>query len=262
MNCLDKYRSKLISQLNRDLRIILVSPEEESVHDFRVGMKRLTALYFFLSEINPGLNIRKMLKPYRKLAKSIGTIRDGHITVHLIQQLEEVCDADKKVLVRAIKSKSRNDYRSFKRSIQTSPLTRVSVPTNRSLGLSERAILRQKPVAMKALLTQIMSTSPRMTAEQWHKKRILMKRYHHKLDAFHFCPGHSSDENELKQIKILEQLLGDWHDRIIAAEILPLLKGAEVEADRTIAIMRKQDKILLGSAKIYLNKYKKWHQDN
>ena len=262
MNCLDKYRSKLISQLNRDLRTILVRPEEEAVHNFRVGMKRLTALYFLLNEVDPRLNIRKMLKPYRRLAKSIGVIRDGHIAVHLIQELDEVCDADKKLLVSAIKSKSRNDYRSLKRTIQASPLTRVSVPTIRSLGLSERAILRQKPVALKGLLSQIMSTSPRMTAEQWHKKRILMKRYHHKLDAFLFCPGHTSDENELKQIKILEQLLGDWHDRIIAAEILPLLKGAETEAGRTIEIMRKQDKILLGSAKIYLNKYKKWHQGN
>lgn len=262
MNCLDKYRSQLISQLNRDLRMILVSPEEEPVHDFRVGMKRLTALYFFLNEVNPGLKTRKMLKPYRKLAKSIGVIRDGHIAVHLIQELDEVCVADKKVLVNAIKSKSRNDYRSFKRSIQANPLTRVSVPTIRSLGLSERAILRQKPIALKGLLSQIMSISPRMTAEQWHKKRILMKRYHHKLDAFYFCPGHTSDEDEVKQIKILEQLLGDWHDRVIAAEILPLLNGVEAESNRTIAIMQKQDKVLLGSAKIYLNKYKKWHQSN
>jgi CHAD domain-containing protein len=94
MNCLDKYRSKLISQLNRDLRIILVRPDEEPVHDFRVGMKRLTALYFFLNEVDPGLKTRTMLKPYRKLAKSIGVIRDGHIAVHLIQELDEVCDAE------------------------------------------------------------------------------------------------------------------------------------------------------------------------
>lgn len=262
MNCLDKYRSTLIRQLNRNLRLILESPEEEPVHDFRVGMKRLTALYFFLNEVDPELKSRKLLKPYRKLAKSIGVIRDGHIAVHLIQELDEVSVADKKVLVDAIKFKSGNDYRLFKRNLQASPLSRVSVPTIRSLGLSERAILRQKPLALKGLLSQIMSTGPRMTAEQWHKKRILMKRYHHKLDAFHFCPGHASDENELTQIKILEQLLGDWHDRIITAEILSLLQGAEAEADRAIAIMQKQDKVLLGSAKIYLNKYKKWHQSN
>ncbi len=59
-----------------------------------------------------------------------------------------------------------------------------------------------------------------MDAKQWHKKRVLLKRYHHQLDAFCLCPDHSSDEAELKQIKIVEQLLGDWHDRVVTAEIL------------------------------------------
>jgi len=130
------------------------------------------------------------------------------------------------------------------------------------MAISERAILREKPAILKVLLSQIMSTGPRMTADQWHKKRILLKRYHHKLDAFQFCPGHTSDESELKQIKILEQLLGDWHDRIITAETLRVLKGVETEADRAITLMMKQDKLLLGSARIYLNKFKKWHQDS
>jgi len=262
MNCLDKYRTKLVSQINRDLKIILAGPDEEAIHNFRVGMKRLTALYFFLNEVDPVLRTRKILKPYRRLAKSIGVIRDGHIVVHLIQQLDEICTADKKVLIKAIKSKAGNHYRVFKRSTEASTLTRVSVPTIRSMGLSERAILRAKPISLKGLLTEITSIQPRMTADQWHKKRILLKRYHHKLDAFIFCPGHSSDETELKQIKILEQLLGDWHDRVIAAEMLQLLNSVEAEAGRAIAVMRKQDRMLLGSAKIYLNKFTKWHRDS
>ena len=262
MNCLDKYRSKLIGQLNRDLRVIRISAEEEAVHDFRVGIKRLTALYYFLNEVNPGLKTRKLIKPYRSLARSVGAIRDGHIAVHLIQELDEISLVDKKNLLSALRAKTRNDYRLVKRLLQTDAHTQVRVPTIRSMAISERAILREKPVILKVLLSQIMSTGPRMTADQWHKKRILLKRYHHKLDAFQFCPGHTSDESELKQIRILEQLLGDWHDRIITAEILQILKGVETEADRAITVMRKQDKLLLGSARIYLNKFKKWHQDS
>ena len=230
MNCLDRYRSKLVSQINRDLKIILVRADETAIHNFRVGMKRLTALYFFLNEVDPALKTRGIIKPYRRLAKSVGVIRDGHIAIHLIEELDEVSLADKKVLIKAIKSNSRKDYRLFKKSIEAITYNRISVPTIRSMGVSERAILREKPISLERLLSQIVSTRPRMTAEQWHKKRILLKRYHHKLDAFCFCPGHSSDESELKQIKILEQLLGDWHDRIIAAEILPLLNGVEAEA--------------------------------
>lgn len=262
MNCLDKYRSKLIGQLNRDLRVIRISAEEEAVHDFRVGIKRLTALYYFLNEVNPGLKTRKLIKPYRSLARSVGAIRDGHIAVHLIQELDEISLVDKKNLISALRAKTRDDYRLVKRLLQTDAHTQVRVPTIRSMAISERAILREKPAILKVLLSQIISTGPRMTADQWHKKRILLKRYHHKLDAFQFCPGHTSDESELKQIRILEQLLGDWHDRIITAEILQILKGVETEADRAITVMRKQDKLLLGSARIYLNKFKKWHQDS
>lgn len=262
MNCLDKYRSKLISQLNRDLRIIRNTPDEEAVHDFRVGMKRFTALYFFLNDVDPGLKTRKLIKPYRSMAKSIGVVRDGHIAVHLIQELDEISLADKKILISALRAKTRNDYRLVKRSLQTDAHTRVRVPTIQSMDISERAILRQKPVVLNILLSQIMSTGPRMTANQWHKKIILLKRYHHKLDAFHFCPGHTSDESELKQIKILEQLLGDWHDRVVTAEILQALNGSEPAARRAVSVMGKQDRLLLGSARIYLNKFKQWHPGN
>ena len=262
MNCLDKYRSRLISQLNRDLRTVLASPQEEAVHDFRVGIKRLTALYYFLNEVDPALKTKKMIKPYRSLARSIGIIRDGHIAVHLIQELGEISPEDKTILTRALKAKTRTDYRLLKKSINASNHNQVRVPTIRSMGLSERAILREKPVVLAGLLSQLMSTEPRMTADQWHRKRILLKRYHHKLDAFHFCPGHTSDESELKQIKILEQLLGDWHDRIITAEILQPLNKVEAEAGRAIAVMGRQDRLLLGSAKIYLNKFTNWHQSN
>ena len=262
MNCLDKYRSKLIGQLNRELRTIRITPEEEAVHDFRVGMKRLTALYYFLNEVDPELKTRKLIKPYRSMAKSIGIIRDGHIAVHLIQELDEISLADKKKLISALRAKTRNDYRLVKRSLQADAHNRVRVPTIRSMAISERAILRQKPVIFKMLLSQIMSTGPRMTANQWHKKRILLKRYHHKLDAFHFCPGHTLDESELKQIKILEQLLGDWHDRVVTAEILQALNDVEAAAGRAVSVMGKQDRLLLGSARIYLTKFNQWHQRN
>jgi CHAD domain-containing protein len=100
-----------------------------------------------------------------------------------------------------------------------------------------------------------------MNADKWHKKRILLKRYQHKLDSFHFCPGHLADETELKQIKMLQQLLGDWHDRVVTMQILQSFEGLEAQTGAAIAIMKKQDRLLLGSAKIYLNKFTKWHQN-
>jgi CHAD domain-containing protein len=198
MNCLDKYRSKLVREINKDLRIILVQPEEESVHDFRVGIKRLTALYYFLSRIDTELKAKRILKPYRSLFKSIGNIRDAHIAMHLIQGLDDISTEDTEILVKALRSNIRKDYRGFQATVRAHSPISIRTPTVSSTGISARAILRLKPVVLNELLLQILGTEGRMNARQWHKKRILLKRYHHKMDAFCYCPGHKSDENEIK----------------------------------------------------------------
>jgi len=260
MNCLDKYRNKLVRDINKNLRLILEKPEEDPVHDFRVGVKRLTALYYFLNEINPDLKAKKILKPYRSLFKSIGNIRDGHIAVHLIQDLDEINLEESKILLRAVRSRIKKEYRLFQKYVRADARVSIRMPTVRSTGISETAILRGKPIVLNDLLAQILNTEGWMNAEKWHKKRILLKRYHHKLDAFQFCPGHKSDESEIKQIKTLEQLLGDWHDRVITIQILQSFHGLEAHTGPVIATMKKQVSLLLGSAKIYFNKYKKWNE--
>ncbi|WP_423906727.1 CHAD domain-containing protein [Candidatus Spongiihabitans sp.] len=273
MNCLEKYRSKLIREINNDLRVILAKseqgpaqwleqgPEQDTVHNFRIGVKRLTALYCFLNEINDALKAKKILKPYRSLFKFIGSIRDGHIAVHLVQNLADVNLAEvnleeSKILVRAIRVRIRKDYRLFQKYVQSNARVSIRMPTVRSAGISERAILRYKRIVLDDLLVQILRTEGPMNTEmnmnKWHKKRILLKRYHHTLDAFRFCPRHKSDEDELKQIKILEQLLGDWHDRVVTIQLLQSFQGLEAQTGPTIAIMKKQHRLLLGAAKIYL----------
>ncbi|RLA07862.1 MAG: hypothetical protein DRQ59_14185 [Gammaproteobacteria bacterium] len=260
MNCLDKYRSKLVREVNKDLRIILEKPEEDSVHDFRVGVKRLRALYYFLNEINADVRVKEILKPYRSLFKSMGSIRDAHIAAHLIAGLDEVNVEESKILVLAIRSRIRKDYRLFQKYVQSNAWISVRLPTVGSTGISERAILRGKRTVLSNLLHKILSAEGRMNADKWHKKRILLKRYRHTLDAFYFCPGHRSDEDEIKQIKIIEQLLGDWHDRVMTMQLLQSFEGLEIQTGPVIAIMKKQEKLLLGSAKIYLSKFTKWHE--
>ncbi len=267
MNCLEKYRSKLIKETNHNLRILLDKSDKDeetevnSAHDFRVGVKRLTALYFFLHQIKPAINAKNLLKPYRSIFKSIGKIRDAHVAVHLLQELQGSHPEDSQILIKALKSGITKDFDLFQKEAQANHQRSIRVPTIRSTGISERAILRSKQNILDNLLSQITGYEERISNTSWHKKRILLKRYHHIIDAFQFCPGHQSDEVELKQIKMLEQLLGDWHDRITTIEILQTLQGHEDQAGHIITTLNTQDKLLLGSAKIYLNKYSKWHEN-
>jgi CHAD domain-containing protein len=259
LNCLEKYRGKLIRDINRNLRLVCLRPDEHAVHDFRVGMKRLTALFYFLNRIDPGIDAKKILKPYRVLYKSIGNVRDAHIAIELLQGLDNVETAVVQALTVSLKTRIRQDYRRFKTVSRSSAPISIRVPTIRSTRISERAILAHKPIVLQELLLPVLQSGEIVTAKQWHQKRILLKRYHHILDAFQFCPGHGQDEAESKQIRMLEQLLGDWHDRIITAELIQSLPVSEKPAEQIVSTLNSQDRLLLGAAKIYLRKYALWH---
>lgn len=259
MNCLDKYRNKLIREINSSLRTIEEKPEEEAIHEYRVGVKRLTAFYFFLNKIDPELRSKEILRPYRTSFKFVGRIRDGHTAMNLIQNLVELDPVEQKLLVKAINAKVRKDIRLFAKHVQSETGSSIRMPSVKSLGISERAILQQKPIILNELIAGVSNTEGRITAQQWHKKRIMLKRYQHIMDAFVFCPGHQSDEQELKQIYMLQKLLGDWHDRVVTMELLQSIPEIEHQIEHVIGVAQNQDRLLLGSAKIYLHQYSIWY---
>ena len=118
----------------------------------------------------------------------------------MIADLDGLDPAPRRRLTRALQNRIRRDYLQFENALRQQPQQAVRVPTIRATGISESAILRHKPVSLQRLLDQVFYLEGRISAEQWHKKRILLKRYRHKIDAFVYCPGHTQDEEELKQI--------------------------------------------------------------
>jgi CHAD domain-containing protein len=255
MQCLEKYRSKQIREANRNLRVIFESPDESAVHEYRVCIKRLTALYGFLGQIDENLAAKKLLKPYRALFKKLGNIREAHIAIGLVEDLEVLSSARSRQLIGLLRSRIRRDYRIFRDFISNGRPLSVKLPTIRAAGIPPATISRQKPVYLDELLLQIRVPGQRMTVDGWHRKRILLKRFRHTLEAFDQCPGQTADQQLLKQISLLEQLLGDWHDRVVAAELLQSLPEEAGDCGPMVRRLRRQGATLLGSAKIYFEKF-------
>ena len=255
MNCLERYRSNLIRKTNQNLRALLAAPEETAVHDFRVGIKRLNALYRFLGGIDDRLRAGKPMKPCRALFKRAGPIRDTHIALQLVEECGDFDARANGSLVNALQARLRSGYAELKSYARDSGAISIRLPTIRSTGLGNATLLRHKPLAMQQLLGEIASFEADMSDAEWHGKRILLKRYHHLVDAFAGCPGHSADEKIMKQVVLLEQLLGDWHDRVISADILSSLPGPESNRTTLIATMTLQGEALLGSARLYLGRF-------
>lgn len=255
MQCLENYRSKQVREANRKLRIILKSPDESAVHDFRVGIKRLTALYGFLNQVDENLAAKKLLKPYRALFKSLGSIRDAQIAIGLIEDSGSSPNVESNRLVSLLRTGIRRDHQRFGKFAGNDRGISIKLPTIRATGISDIAIRRHKPAALTRLSQRIVTVDKRMSDDDWHNRRILLKRYRHTLDAFAFCPGQVADQSLLKRISILESLLGDWHDRIVTTGILQSLTESNARPDSLISAMKQESRVLLGSAKIYLGKF-------
>jgi CHAD domain-containing protein len=254
VNCLEKYRAAVVGKTNRHLKTLLNAPDEQAAHEFRVGIKRLNALYRFLGEVGEGIQARKLMKPARGLFKRVGPIREAQIVLALIAEFDGLGARDRGSLNNALISRIREDYRQFADYAASTGPALIRLPTIRSTGFGTSAILRHKPIAENELLSEITSIDNITDEEQWHGKRILLKRYRHTIDAFALCPGQLPDEKIMKHIALLEQLLGDWHDRVISAEILRALPGPVANRDSLIDSLLRQGDALLESAKLYLRK--------
>lgn len=231
------------------------------MHDYRVNIKRLTALYGFLGQVDENISAKKLLKPYRVLFKKLGCIRDAHIAIGLIGDLESPPNAESKQLLKLLRSAIRRDHRRFRKLVGIDRAIAVRLPTIRATGIPQAAITRHKPVHLERLLAQILSPEQRMTVDGWHGKRILLKRYRHTLEAFSLCPGQAANPRLLKHVSLLEQLLGDWHDRIVTAELLQSLPASAVDPAPVIRQLKNQHQVLLGTAKIYLARFAQWQRD-
>ena len=254
MNCLEKYRATLVRRTNLHLRTLLEDPDETAAHEFRVAIKRLNALYRFLNGIDETLPARKLMKPARGLFKRIGPIREAQIVLHLIDENETLGARQRSALRNALETRIHASHQAFRTYAANHGPTSVRLPTIRATRLAEAAILHHRPTALNDLLTEITAIDAIADDDEWHRKRILLKRYHHIVDAFGLCAGQAPDERIMKQVALLEQLLGDWHDRAISADILHALPGSAANREILIASLRRQADALLESSRLYLRK--------
>jgi len=259
MKCLSRYRSKLIKEVNGYLFIIIRKPEEEAIHEFRVGIKRITAFYYFINYVNPGSDIRRALKPYRRLFKLTGKLRDVHIGKGLIADLENADYCETQWILEKLKGLERQSYRQFKEIFAKEIPSHIRIPVIDISHLSDQTVKNRMKRFLRELLLEITSFKGRMMQRSWHKKRILLKRYHHIVNAFQSCPGFASQDIELKQIRMLEYLLGDWHDRVITTKLIQSFNGIDSDTTNTINILKKQEKTLLNASRLYLNNFARLH---
>lgn len=202
--------------------------DDEALHDFRVGLRRLRAcIRAYHDELAPALG-RKSLRRLRKLARETGPARDAEVQLLWIETQRETLDEAERHgadwIARRLADRKRLAYAHlevilparfgklairFRERLGTYELAFEvgAAPPVRTFGNLAAAEIRAQALVLGTELRKVKSTEDELQA---HRCRIHGKRLRYLLDAF---KGELTSLDEaVRHLKALQDLLGELND--------------------------------------------------
>ena len=217
----------------------------------RVNIKRLRAVCAFIKNFKPDSNVKQLLIPFLTIFRKIGVIRDVQVPLELIQSIARDHSLDEDGLINAL---SRKEKFLIKQSIIWFENEQISLGDSELELLALARSVRPEKADIESYLQSLKGSlsisQARYSSRKWHKKRVILKRYHHILDALVSIGYREENESEMKLIRIIEALIGDWHDRIVTANHL----RSSGHTGRLLKIVNNQGSVLKSSSRIYLSR--------
>jgi len=231
---LDRKQShSIFASLERQLDKLAKKPASKNIHKFRTYGRRVETI---LSELGPdGRPLqKKLLKQLKRLRKKAGRVRDLDVQVatlrslkipqepahkvQLFRVLAEERDKDEKKIVDAF---DKNTVRSLRRRLKHASR---EVDTG---GAKDPLIMAL------AELAQLGRDHLALTEKTLHQYRVAGKRARYLAEV----AGKSSAADQMiKQLKHMQDVIGDWHDWLKLTERAEELFGSSQESALVAAL--------------------------
>lgn len=222
---IEKYLDKRTRTLKKNIEAAERYYGIDAIHDLRVEIKRIRALYHLIHAVVPSFNAERHTLSMRKLFKKAGMLRDIDIQQEIVRRGHEKFDL--------------SEYLNYlkKQELLLRPelvlacrdLHMQTLKSNRTTVLKAIAKLSQDQLQAKigtyadSTLKKIKKLSQRKTqsSQCLHDIRKLTKVARYTLDVWKLGVGTSVQiEKALKELKSAATLLGEWRDTVIASESL------------------------------------------
>ena len=216
--------------------------EKEAIHQLRVSLKKVNAVFRLAAFVAPqSFKARQAFGPLKEIFNLSGEVRDLQIAHQVLCQYQITYNEniqkslnDELVLAigKLLKWKKRNPSGKLFVLVVTSTKHLKSIsPAQWFTGIVGYIDLLFQKI-------EFLMSSKRK--DKWHQVRISLKRIRFVMDwALNMKKDFISPE-EYKRVRLLGNLLGDWHDRVIVVEKIRLLAP-----ESTHALEKKDDKELL-----------------
>ena len=257
----ESYFRSLLNQLRRHFLKVRQTPDEPSIHDLRVHLKKLQAFYLLLGYIHPrSFKPKKEFKAFRKLFKVVGKTRDSQVPQLVLKNYESKLNVTYPDWHNELKRRERRDKRIFRSWLDSnnmsSAIQRQLMKTQLFNSTSSAQFTRKGRVYVRELLQRLNEMALRKDARSKHRKRILLKRIRFVIESLkEVNPEFHSYDGLLKKVKLLEQILGDWHDLVIMSDQLKSYNGSSAGSDQYVHLnkaLQNDRRILLSASNHYL----------
>jgi CHAD domain-containing protein len=209
---------------------VLVSDDPDTIHDARVWSRRLQEAFRVLfPKPRTGKN-RKLVRTLRQVRRALGNWRNTDVTIGLIDDKlnsartsaantgwdlvkDYLQERRERQMARAREELSRHDIAQFVTRTQ-------SVLQPNGLQQEPEELLKQ---SVEAALTNwndaLQKAKESSQADQIHALRIAGKRLRYRAELLAEL-GDASVKPRVKSLKLLQDALGNWHDRYVLLQLI------------------------------------------
>jgi len=215
----------------KELQQVRNAPDEESVHDLRVAIRRCRSLAAVMMEVDADPAWMEMRKLPHKLFRGLGPLRDAQVMEQWIEELGKPSDPVRVLLHNSIERHKTELHDATPRLAE-----KFDEKTWKSLGRTLRKRVHLVPVgsvAAECLALQRLEEarerhSRALRTEKpgpWHELRIALKRFRYTVESL--LPEHYALYGE--NLKRVQDLLGDMHDLVVLGEAVKEVTTPETE---------------------------------
>lgn len=206
----------------RSLRGFMKNRDQDKLHKFRVGMKKLRAVASLIEQTTAFIYFRRELKPVKETYQLSGRVRDSYLHMKLAKTVPSADQGyiahEKLAMKKATRKLRKARPHHFKMLRRATGRMLKHIPKVKTKKVNQ--FYAMELVALGACLSA--STED----EQMHdcRKRLKVLLYNLPLvvDKLDF----NVDKSYLQQV---QTAIGDWHDYVLAADQFPELGGKSAE---------------------------------
>lgn len=243
---IERYADERWKKLLRAFRAFGQNTKPEELHDFRVEIKKLRALFFFLESVDSKKIHKHSIKKLRTIFREAGTVRSLDVSLNLIKAFKLKLPATaKSKLQKKLKSATatfHEDHKKYGKQLQE-----IRHDLNKQIfSVSDQQSRKFFQEAIKDLDKTFRGPTDKI---DWHESRKTIKI------LLYIATIKKEKQPDTKYLHDLQENIGQWHDTQMAMELLKAYAAKNhTTSGQLKAHATKQEKVLRTQSKDFAKK--------